>query len=125
MRRSQSSHSSSLQRGIRGADPLGFSLSTLYPESLSPGRSVSSLRPGAATLAPAEAREPGSNVGGSRRLLAVRSHRLRHDDEREIVAVAAAVAGLEVVAAHIQDRAIGKIFEGASNGRRRGVGDDR
>ena len=41
---------------------------------------------------------------------------LRHYREREIVAVAAGVAGLEVVAVDGHDAAIGQVAEGAVNG---------
>ena len=40
---------------------------------------------------------------------------LRQHREREIVAVAAAVAGLEIVAVYIHDRAVGQVAERAAN----------
>ena len=40
---------------------------------------------------------------------------LRHNREREIVAVAAFVAGLEVVSVHLHDRAVGQVAEGAAD----------
>ena len=39
------------------------------------------------------------------------ARRLRHDRQREIVAIAAFVAGLEIVAVHRHDRAIGRLLK--------------
>jgi hypothetical protein len=50
--------------------------------------------------------------------------RLWRDRQREIIPIAAFVAGLEVVPVHVYDRAVGQVAEGAGDLGRGGVVDD-
>ena len=49
---------------------------------------------------------------------------LRHDCQSKIIAIAASVAGLEVVSVHGQNGAVGQVAEGAGNRIGRGVAED-
>src|SRR6266446_996197 len=68
-------------------------------------------------------RLPCSSPQGKRCARPTISNRLRHYREGEIVPVAALVIGLEVVAVHSHDRAVGKVGKGADDRIERSVAD--